>query len=40
VKQAVQRVTPIGVDVKCGVEDIPGKKDKLKVLSFIQNSVL
>ena len=36
VYQAVQEVRPIGVDVCSGVEKIPGKKDRPKMIQFVE----
>ena len=36
VYQAIQRLTPFGVDVCSGVEQIPGKKDSWKMIDFVQ----
>jgi len=36
VYQAVQKVRPIGVDVCSGVEKIPGKKDRSKMIQFVE----
>ena len=36
VYQAIQEVRPAGVDVCSGVEQIPGKKDLLKMIDFVK----
>jgi phosphoribosylanthranilate isomerase len=36
VYQAIKEVRPAGVDVSSGVEQIPGKKDLLKMIDFIK----
>jgi phosphoribosylanthranilate isomerase len=35
VKEAIMAVNPLGVDVASGVEEVPGKKDKMKMKNFI-----
>jgi len=39
VQKAIKIVSPLGVDVKSGVEAKPGQKDSVKVRSFLNNSV-
>jgi phosphoribosylanthranilate isomerase len=34
--RAVQKVRPIGVDVCSGVEKVPGKKDRAKMIEFVK----
>lgn len=38
VAEAIATVRPFGVDVSSGVEALPGRKDHVKVLEFIQNA--
>ncbi len=38
VREAIQRLSPYGVDVSSGVEKAPGKKDRKLMKEFIQNA--
>jgi phosphoribosylanthranilate isomerase len=38
VVEAIQQVQPFGVDVSSGVESSPGRKDRAKVLAFINSA--
>lgn len=38
VEEAVRRVKPFGIDVSSGVEILPGKKDRNKVIDFVRKA--